>query len=181
MFCGECGATNLDGAKFCEECGAALIKNEPTEPMPSRFTHAKILALRRLLAGLVAITIVVGGYFWWSNRYDDVESVDLHWPIPMKIGGNYQFLDRNGKLLPPKYEFAFRFHGDNVTPVVSNGLVGYADKLGNIVIEPKFDSAFGFDKYGYAPIMFDKHWGWIDRSGKIVIKPRYEAAGGNIP
>lgn len=29
MFCGKCGAKNIDAAKFCEKCGAPMVSNAP--------------------------------------------------------------------------------------------------------------------------------------------------------
>lgn len=33
MFCSSCGAPNVDGARFCNNCGAALVQT-PAQPIP---------------------------------------------------------------------------------------------------------------------------------------------------
>lgn len=54
-----------------------------------------------------------------------------------------------------------------------NGLTGFADTNGTIVIEPRFDSAEDF-REGRAEIGIGGRKGLIDKSGRYVIPPCYE-------
>ena len=58
----------------------------------------------------------------------------------------------------------------------SNDKWGYADTLGNIVIEPQYDGAARFSE-GLAEVEKDDKYGFIDKTGKVVIEPQYDAAG----
>jgi hypothetical protein len=81
----------------------------------------------------------------------------------------------------PVREGLFRIIGENEK-------IGFADSLGNIIIEPQFEDAYPF-KNGFAAVYVGGHkekieeyrsyhtggkWGFIDRTGKIVISPQFD-------
>lgn len=87
-------------------------------------------------------------------------------------------MDRTGKvLILQEYEGADRFsHG--LAPVKKNGLWGYIDTKGIVVIPFQFQSAKPFsDNLELAPVeKFDageKAWGYIDLKGNWIIPPSY--------
>lgn len=51
---------------------------------------------------------------------------------------------------------------------------GFADRIGNIVVEAQYDMVTDFNQYGYAGVQKDGKWGIVDLSGKIVQEPIYE-------
>lgn len=57
-----------------------------------------------------------------------------------------------------------------------NGVYGFADQHGQVVVEPRFTDAHDFS-FGMAAVQLDGLWGYIDRKGGLVIKPRFERAG----
>ena len=77
MYCGECGTKNEKGAKFCENCGAALEqeeerteetvkkqeKKQPTKPRKPMSKSKKIL-----VSGITAVVILlVVGFLLLKN------------------------------------------------------------------------------------------------------------------
>lgn len=72
---------------------------------------------------------------------------------------------------------------DHLWPIRENGLYGFIDNAGEVVIAPQFAYAFRFSE-GLAAvnvggtqttydIPVDGKWGFIDRSGRYVINPQY--------
>ena len=55
-----------------------------------------------------------------------------------------------------------------------DGLTGYADTRGKVVIEPVFDEAGDFAE-GRAKVKVNGRMGLIDKAGRWVIQPRYES------
>jgi len=71
--------------------------------------------------------------------------------------------------------------------IIDNGLIGFADTLGNIVIKPRFKSVFPFSENlaayceGCITYRMGEHrswaggkWGFIDKSGTTRIQPIYD-------
>jgi hypothetical protein len=61
-------------------------------------------------------------------------------------------------------------------PVERNGLYGYINGSGQVIIKPRFDEARTFSE-GLAAVLVGDKWGYIDETGKFAIKPRYFSAG----
>ena len=57
----------------------------------------------------------------------------------------------------------------------SNDKYGYADTLGNVIIEPQYDFARSFSE-GLAVVIKDDKYGFIDKTGKVVVEPKYDNA-----
>ena len=60
-------------------------------------------------------------------------------------------------------------------PYEENGLVGFTDENGNIVIPAQFLAVEEFSE-GFAPVLLNYKWGYIDPTGKVVIAPQFEEA-----
>lgn len=58
-----------------------------------------------------------------------------------------------------------------------NGLYGYVDRIGRVVIKPHFYKAGSFDEY-LAPVRIERNgkYGYINKSGQLVIKPQFQHA-----
>lgn len=59
--------------------------------------------------------------------------------------------------------------------IFENGLYGYIDSTGVIIIPPKFKSAGEFSE-GLAPVRENGYYGYIDETGRYVIEPKYDYA-----
>src|SRR2546422_146788 len=60
-------------------------------------------------------------------------------------------------------------------PVVVNGLTGFIDSTGRMIIPPRFDDTFPFTE-GRAAVRLGKAWGYIDTTGTMIIEPRFDYA-----
>lgn len=67
---------------------------------------------------------------------------------------------------------------DNYKPlfrIYENGLYGYIDSTGAVVISPKYKGAGEFSE-GLAPVRENGYYGYIDETGKNAITPQYDYA-----
>jgi hypothetical protein len=95
--------------------------------------------------------------------------------------GKWRFIDASGnRILPASdggYEHADRF-SDGLARVRVNGLYGYIDRTGRMVIPARFSRSGRFVQ-GLAPVQCDTgvyNYGYIDRSGKTVLPCKYQEA-----
>lgn len=73
--------------------------------------------------------------------------------------------------IPQRYEVARPF-SEGLAAVRVNGLFGFINLRGEIVIAPRFQSASAFSG-GYAEVRIENASGAIDRSGRLVIPPQF--------
>lgn len=63
-------------------------------------------------------------------------------------------------------------------PYVEDGLFGFKNKDGKVVIPAQFTAVDNFARNGLAPVATEKHiWGFINYKGEIVVDAIYEDAG----
>lgn len=74
--------------------------------------------------------------------------------------------------IPQRFEVANPF-SEGLAAVRIEGLYGFIDTTGKVVIEPRFQSA-GFFSGEYAEIRLDNASGVINRSGKLVVSPQFK-------
>lgn len=89
----------------------------------------------------------------------------------------YKFIDRTGKVVPEPspLHYATGEPGELI-PFRKNGLAGYLNAKGEVVIEPQFPFAAAFSE-GLALACKDKLLGYINKRGEWAIPPRFEYAG----
>jgi len=74
--------------------------------------------------------------------------------------------------------FNFSPAQENYTPlfrIYENGLYGFIDSTGTVVIPPKYKGAGEFSE-GLAPVRENGYYGYIDETGNYVITPQYDYA-----
>jgi hypothetical protein len=91
-------------------------------------------------------------------------------------GGQFQLCgyaeqESEAPRIPQQYEVAGPF-SEGLAAVRINGLFGFINLRGEIVIAPRFQSASAFSD-GYAEVRIDNASGAIDRSGRLVIPPQF--------
>lgn len=94
----------------------------------------------------------------------------------VNIDENYYLVNTHGeKIGTSSFESAELFSSDGYAAILQDGLWGFIDISGNIVIEPRFENAKSFSM-GLAPIYQNNSWGYIDIDGNIVIPTEYVEA-----
>jgi hypothetical protein len=90
---------------------------------------------------------------------------------------DFKFIDRTGRIVPEPspLHYATGEPGELI-PFRKNGLTGYLNVKGEVVIEPQFHVGSAFSE-GLARACKDKLFGFIDQRGEWVIPPAFEYAG----
>ncbi len=87
------------------------------------------------------------------------------------------FGDQSGNLLflaaGYSYETPYKFPNISHIPIQENGLWGYSDLLGHIVIPAKYDFASIFEK-DIARVRLNDKWGLINKQGEEVTSIKYD-------
>lgn len=91
--------------------------------------------------------------------------------------GKYIFLSRLGRQgIDGEFSAAGSF-SNGLAAVQVDGLWGYIDATGKIVIEPQFAAATAFSADGYAAVQnAEGLWGYIDKIGAFAIECQYTSA-----
>jgi len=92
-----------------------------------------------------------------------------------------KFVDNSGHLLffaggysvETPYIFSYANELNDYTPIHENGLWGFSDSLGNIVIPKIYDFVSSFDK-GVARVKLNNKWGLINRQGEEIAPIKYD-------
>lgn len=71
------------------------------------------------------------------------------------------------------FEDAKPFESTEAAAICQNGLWGFADTAGQIVVESQYEDAISFN-VGYAPVKKDGLWGYIDSTGALEAEPQFE-------
>jgi len=85
-----------------------------------------------------------------------------------------RYIDRTGKPLDLKTS-QDESCGEGMLPFTKNGLVGFANIIGQEVIAPQYQATGGFSD-GLAAVKLHGKWGYVNGSGQIVIPPTFDAA-----
>lgn len=89
---------------------------------------------------------------------------------------DYHFIDRTGNEVPePRPEHYATGKPSELISFRQDGLVGFVDADGDIIIKPKFVAALEFSD-GLACVCRDRLFGYIDRTGEFVIPPSFQYA-----
>ena len=92
---------------------------------------------------------------------------DAHGFIPSGV------FDPSGQWNPPEGILPRGWLSEGLVPITdANGLAGYADRKGNVVIDPQFAYAAPFYD-GLAAVGVGERYGYIDRTGEVVIQPQF--------
>jgi|GEM_PF-1360487 len=106
---------------------------------------------------------------------------------PVKISGSsglnsekdvWGVVDTKGVLQGARFVYQPYFSEGLAAFSKGDGLYGYMDRNGTVVIKPVYKTALAFSQ-GLAPVMFADNslWGYINKKGEVVIKGSYVSAG----
>ena len=91
-----------------------------------------------------------------------------------RIGNRFGIIDTLGNaVLPIEYEDKSTkgnkyVYYDSLALIERDGLLGYVDLQGNIVIPLRFSQAYHFSQ-GLAPVLFNGGWGYINTRGEVYM------------
>lgn len=96
-------------------------------------------------------------------------------PLPVKVGQNYGYQDRYGKLvIAPEFNLAYQFV-EGLAAVRVGEKWGYINEQATFVIQPKFDYAANFSE-GLARVQLGANYGYVNLSGEMAIAPTFAQA-----
>lgn len=116
-----------------------------------------------------------------SERYDGVVQdekgvICRNDRIFVEKTGYYYLIDSKGNRIgEQKFEAADPFNGSGYAAVQIEGLWGFVDTEGKVVIDPEYEEAKSFSN-GYAAVKKGNAWGYIDIDNKLVIPAQFEGA-----
>ena len=84
-----------------------------------------------------------------------------------------RYFDYQGKELTNKEVFP----NNPLYAKQENGLLGFENRDGTLVVECKYDKVTEFNEYGFASVEKDGKWGAINSEGEEVVAPTYELEG----
>lgn len=90
--------------------------------------------------------------------------------VTFKQNDLYGVFDKKSQKIiqPPIYESVENFQRDEAIMVKKNGLIGYIDRYGKLIIPCTYQEADNFSE-GLAAVLIDGKWGYIDLNNTIVI------------
>lgn len=108
---------------------------------------------------------------------DELNFVSSFGVLFLKKGNKYLMVNTKGEeLTKPIFEDAHFFNNRyEYAAIKIDGLWGYINIKGEIIIKPQYKNAKSFS-CGLAPIQFDKLWGYIDKDKKLIIKQQFNDA-----
>lgn len=183
-----CGCISMLARRTRES--AARPKSALSEsPMVSKYPTASWLVMIIAIGGLLALCIWCMtawplGFFFRGNpaprlsEEPDSRSscVQCEGMLRFSDGERFGYKKTTGDvLIDPKYERAAPYFSECKAAVQENGLFGYIDCRGLMVIEPRFAGAGPFSG-GMAAVHIDGKWGYIDLRGNMKIPPAFDYA-----
>lgn len=125
------------------------------------------------------IDLDTGDFYIVENAtmsFDDYSFENGFFALIDKETDKVGYVNKYGEwVIKPEFgDLSRQFH-EGLASVQIDGLFGFIDTNGNIVVEPQYSDAYSFSE-GYAVIDRDGLWGYIDKTGKVVVEPIYRRA-----
>ena len=168
-----------NGTATVEKDGEYFIINKKGEIISNAVTNYIITPFSNDLAGFEDFSELCGyvnldGQVVIEPTYDDVNEFNEYGTAMVEdTDGKMWLIDTKGnKVTDVGYDEMSRFVNDGLIKVEKDGLFGYIDYNGNVVVEPQYKDAKDFSD-GLAAVMKDKLYGYIDTKGNLVIDYKY--------
>lgn len=197
-YCVKCGTQLSEGDNFCPKCGNPCdnVSRQSVEAQVVEQKEPSKTLYKVLLAVILAIALIGGGWFAWSNHRDDYSLEGLAKAMQIYNTDNiedillpifhdglarvyknekYGFIDMTGKeVVPCIYYYANDFH-EGLAKVGKENNYGYIDKTGKEVVPCKyFDSSDFHDGLAWV-YNGENGYSYIDKTGKEVITCQYDS------
>lgn len=85
-------------------------------------------------------------------------------------------IDSKGVLQAPRFK-SQPYFSEGLATFSADGLSGFMDKSGNVVIKPAYKTVLAFSEGLAAVMTAEGLWGYINKKGEMVIKPTYISVG----
>ncbi len=118
-----------------------------------------------------------GTSVFYSREIQEIATFE--YPIVERINDNFAqiyndtdriYLDKDGKVVdnttvnPKQTIYSFK----------QDGLWGYKDASGKVLVEPKYDIATEVNEFGFGAVKSNGKWGVINSEGNVVVEPTYD-------
>lgn len=160
----------INGSSMDPYFGDSRIRNRALRNVPE-FQHITTAQFNRIVADarekLSNNFHLFGQYAEQRERSQTIQTTTVSASKPDLTPSTH-----NGKINTASLTF-----NEGLAKFEQNGLYGFVDKNGNVIIRPQFIGAGGF--YNGRAVVQDhnQNWGYIDKQGNWVISPQYCMAG----
>lgn len=98
----------------------------------------------------------------------------------VKIRNQYHYLLKNGSILTTQGFDEIQVATNGISIFKKNGLYGYANINGRVIIPAKFTRAYNFSAEGFAIVSTNtdrkNEFGFINQQGNFIVEPKYSGA-----
>lgn len=116
-----------------------------------------------------------------SKEYISVRTANANGLFAVKLNSSekdsWAVMDTKGTVYAGRFNSSPYFSEDLAPFIREDGLYGYKDKNGTVVIKPAYKDVAYFAEGMAAVAIAKDQWGYINKKGEIIIKPAYVSAG----
>lgn len=172
---------------YIDQTGKMVIQPAYNYVMPFKNGVAVVSVSESTPAGYKSYQALIDktGKRLTTQEFVQVYHIPSEGLYPVKISGSsglnsekdiWGVVDMKGVLQGARFSSQPYFR-DGLAVFSKDGLTGYMDKAGNVVIKPSFKNGLAFSQGLAAVLTVDGTWGYINKKGDMVIKPEYISAG----
>lgn len=170
---------STNGTATVEKDGEYFVINKKGETISNALTNYLITPFSNDLAGFEDFSELCGyvnldGQVVIEPIYYDVNEFNEYGTAMVEDADEKMWLidTKGNKVTDVGYDNMSRYICDGLIKVEKDGLFGYIDYNGNVVVEPQYKDAKDFSD-GLASVMKDKLYGYIDTKGNLVLDHKY--------
>lgn len=109
----------------------------------------------------------------YSGKNINVYNIDNY--LKITSDKEFKYFDLNGK----EVTNAQVYSDNQLLAYCIDGLWGFKDRNGTLVLTAQYETVTEFNEYGFAGIKQNGMWGVIDESGQIILRPTYKITDTN--
>lgn len=172
---------------YIDQTGKMVIAPAYNYVMPFKNGRAVVTVSESTPAGYKSYYVLIDktGKRLTTQEFVSIYHIPSEGLYPVKISGSsglnsdkdvWGVIDEKGVLQSARFK-SQPYFSEGLTTFSQDGLTGYMDKSGTVVIKNTYKNAMAFNEGMAAVLTENGQWGFINKKGEMVIKPAYISAG----